>query len=380
MQLLDSEQLEFAFRAQGITLEGEARAFYANLWNIIKSAEKIRDPLELNDCASALRKTCHSYFARSNEWLRGEQDLHEMRPSCAHSQQNAREAETYLPVFEKEFFRYALCYMELNRALIQKRAFLAHFAKDYNINDAALKLDVNNSTGILLARAHKEREQIVEKRQRMERIKEILLQFDHPLETLGRGLPELYGQMEGDHQLTLFKGALRQREFAKARLVCGAWNSPYLADTARVIVDLAEKHAEALNVKERLLLHSGELSLISAFIAGDEARMNQFMEKFNIPYMVFQYRNLMRQGYLLGRIGSIEGLIIHHAKVTALAARCHADNILAQQQESAVLVPARQLFDQQFKQLGAIFSDMETTCAILEKLFSQTRDYMRSTP
>jgi hypothetical protein len=332
LRLLDSEQLEFAFQAQGITLQREARSFYSSIWEVIKSAEKIQDSAELNECISALRTLCQRYFARSKEWLREEQDIHEMRLSCEHSDRNRREAQAYILAFEKEFFRYTMCYLELNRVLIQKRVVLAHFAKDYNLHDAAQKLEVNNSTGLLLSRAHKERHDILLKRQHIEKMHQILRQFDHPLETLGKGLPDFYGQIEGDRQLTLFKGALRQSDFKRARKICQEW-SPYHRDIAMVILDLAAAHEEDIKIQNKLLLHTGETSLVMAFIQSDEKRLDHFLQKFNVPYMLFQYRHLMRQGYLLGRIGSIESLIIYHAKLIALAVRACVDPVVVEKQD-----------------------------------------------
>lgn len=380
MQLLDSEQLEFALQAYHITLESEARTFYTEIWNIIQAGEKIRDPLELSDLGQSLRRLCGDYFQRTKIWRNDEQDKIEGQPVCAASTVNSTEAHNLLAGFEKQFTRYVLCYLELNRALIQKRAQLSHFAKDYNIDDLSKSIEVSHSTGILLERAHKERQVLLEKHLRMERLRTLLQHFDGPLEFLGAFLPDIYGQVEGDHQLTLFKGALRKQNFGDARKICSTWQDARMREPAMTLIEMAHRHADELKVQESLLLHSGELSLILAFLKDDEVRMDVFMQKYNVPYMVFQYRHLIRQGYLLGHVGSIEGLIIQHAKLCGLAARLHDDPILAQSQETAVLVPTRLMMAQNFKNLGAIFSEMENICAILEKLFTQTRDFTRRMP
>lgn len=199
------------------------------------------------------------------------------------------------------------------------------------------------------------------------------------MELLGADLPRLLGQERGDHELTLFKGALRQKNFQKARQIVSNWPRDWLKNTGTAVVTMAERHVEELQAQDGLMLHSGELTLITMFLKADEQRINQFMMKYNIPYMVFKYRNLIHQGYLLGRIGSIEALIIQHAKLLSVAVRPQSDTEIARAQEQAVLVPARAL-QGRFKGLGAIFDEMETTLAILEKLFAQTRDYMAHTP
>jgi hypothetical protein len=155
-----------------------------------------------------------------------------------------------------------------------------------------------------------------------------------------------------------------------------AWKKPRLNDVARQVVTLARKYEGELKATDGLMLHTGELTLINMFLHSDEVRINEFMAKYDVPYMVFQLKNLIHQGFLLGSVGSIEGLIIHHAKLLSLAARPQDDADYAKTQEKAVLVPTRVLLQHKFKMLGAIFDDMETTVTILNKQFAQTREFM----
>lgn len=378
LQLLDSEQLEFAFQAHGITLECEARLFYTNIWAVIQTGEKVREAHEMTELSSAMRHLCDSYFRGVRKWREEEEEHLEGHDICHLSQENMRSARILLPAFEKQFFRYALCYLELNRLLIQKRVQLSHFAKDYNIDNPSNLMDVNHATGDLLERVHKDRHVLLEKRARLEHVKSLLEKFDAPFEWLGEWLPKHYGAHEGNHQLTIFKGALRHLHFADAGRILRAWEKPELRERGEAILALAQTHSDELKAQATLMLHSSELSLVLEFLTSDEERLDGFLEKFNVPYMVFQYRNLIRQGYLLGRIGSIESLIIQHAKLSALAARPHNDQPLARKEEGMILSPARVMLDREFLTLSAIFTEVETTCAILEKLFAQTRDYTRA--
>jgi hypothetical protein len=378
LQLLDSEQLEYAFAVHGISRETQARRFYADLWGLIQGGEKIRDPLSLSKIESGLRRLCRDYFSLMHVWQEEEADRHDDIEPCAASQGNSREARILLSAFEKNFVRYALCYLELNRTLIQSRNTLSHFARGYRVNNITKKLDVSHETGPLLQRAHRERKIVMEKRLRLERARNLLRGFDPLMESLGGGLPRLMGHA-GDHELILFKGALRKRKFDDARAITSRWPEGALRQAGDALIAMAEKNADELQAQDGLLLHSGELPLITMFLQADEARVNRFLDKYNVPYMVFKYRALLHQGYMLGRIGSIEALIIQHAKLLSLSARPHADPDAAKAQEDAVLVPARALQDR-FKTLPAIFDEMETTVAILEKLFSQTREYMAHTP
>lgn len=379
MQLLDSDQLEFAFQLHGISHEEKARRFYTDLWNLIQSAEKIRDPLELTKTQKDLRQLCGDYFAFMSEWRAGEEEQYEHEICCASSRENAREAFTTLSTFERQFYRYMLCYLELNRALIQVRAQIAHFARDYDISDLSDAMDVNSATGVLLQRAHKERMGIVEKRLRLDRARALLRHFDPLMESIGAQLPKSMGDKAGNHQLTLFKGAVRKRNFDEAERVVHGWKTTETKAAGMKIIDMARKGETDLMAQDGLMLHTGELGLVSAFLKSDEERINSFMEKFNIPYMVFQYKVLLHQGYLLGRIGSIEGLIIQHAKLLSLAARTHNDSDYAKTQQQQVIIPTRALMGR-FKSLGAIFNDMETTMITLNRLFTQTRDYMANAP
>lgn len=284
-----------------------------------------------------------------------------------------------LPVFEKQFFRYALCYLELNRALIQARARISSLARHYNLDSPDIIMDVNSGTGSMLLRAHKDRHALMEKRLRFARIKTLLQASDPIMEELGSALPRLYGA-DGDRQLTLFKGALRKEKFGAAESIAAQWENSHVRANGLIVAAIMKQNAADLKAHEGLVLHSGELSLISAFLKDDEARMNEFVEKYNVPYMVFQYRNLIHQGYLLGSVGSIEGLIVQHAKLVSLAARTHDDMDYAKALEQEVLLPARLLLQSKFTLLGAIFNDMETILHVLDKLFVQTRDYQANAP
>lgn len=375
MQLLDSEQLEFAFQLHGITLEAQARRFYSDIWQTIQDAEKAGDAQGIAAHERHLRHLCQSYFALVKDWRTEEEERHELSIGCAHSRDNVREALGLLPLFEKQFFRYALCYMELNRALIRSRVKIGHFAKDHNIEEYGKGMDVNHGTGVMLGRAHREASELKTKRQRLDGMKSLLRATDPLMEELGAELPRLY-HSEGDRQLTLFKGALRRCEFGRAEELVAAWQNDHLKATGRIIVAAIRHNAPLLKVHEGIVLHSGELSLPASILKGDENKIHDFLEKHNVPYMVFQYRGLLHLGYLLGRVGSLEGLIIHHAKLASLSARPQADPDYAKTQQQAILLPARALIERGFPTLGSIFNDMETTLTVLEKLISQTRDYM----
>lgn len=378
MQLLDSEQLEYAFAIHGISRETQARSVYADIWALIQKAEKIRAPVSLARIEGDMRHLCNDYFSVMHAWQDEEEDRHDGEEPCEASKDNMREARSLLPAFEKNFIRYTLCYLELNRALIQVRGGLSHLAQDYDLTDTKA-LQVNHATGTLLQQAHKERKLIMEKRLRLERVRSLLHHFDPLMELLGEDLPRLLGQERGERDLVLFKGALRKKNFDIARTITSRWHHDWLRRTGETVIDLAEKNVAELQASDGIMLHSGELTLITSFLQSDEAKLNQLMDKYNVPYMVFKYQNLIHQGYQLGRIGSIEGLIIQHAKLVSLSVRPLVDAEEAKIQEQSVLNPARTL-QSRFKGLSAIFDEMETTIAILEKLFSQTREYMAKTP
>ncbi len=379
MQLLDSEQLEYAFQLHGINREGQARQFYAAVWALIQRAEKARDQAEKNDCARELRHLCRRYFSLMHVWQREEEDKFDAELTCDYSLRNAKEARSILPSFEKQFFRYMLCYMDLNRELIQMRIRISRYAKGVNIDSADI-MQVNHGTGLALARAHANRLELMRKRLRLDHARDLLRNTDALMERLGEELPRLLGHNEGDHQITLFKGTLRKKRFDQAKNVAQGWKSLGLSGIGFEVIGFIELHRTELEALDGLMLHSGELTLMRSFLEVDEAHINQVLEKFNVPYMVYQYRHLIHQGYLLGKIGSIEGLIIQHAKLLSLSARLHGDPVHAQAQETAVLAPARVLLQDRFKTLGAIFNDMETAIAILEKLMAQTNEYFAHTP
>lgn len=377
MHLLDSEQLEYAFALHGISREAQARAFYRDLWDLIQQGERTRGDLELTRSAGQIRRLCKSYFASMREWQSAEEEKYENEEVCDSSRSNMREARQLLAAFEKNFNRYALCYLELNRALIQSRANLSAFARDYEMEKIPDSLIVNHGTGALLQRAHRDYMNILAKKERLDQAAILLRHLDPLMELLGEALPQLMGHDAGDQQITLFKGALRGKDYLAATKIARGWRDVKLSETGISIANMVRENEARLKAQDGILLHSGELKLVGMGVRSDEAKFREFLDKYNVPYMVFQYRILLHQGGLLGRIGSIESLIIAHAKLLALSARGHNNPDLARNQEQSVLIPARALVRHGFKTLTPIFDTMETTLAILEKLFVQTREYLR---
>lgn len=376
LQLLDSEQLEFAFQLHGITLEAQARRLYTDLWQVIQDAERISDARELQDKTQEIRKLCHAYFALVADWRAEQNEI----PSGQFDHSLMADAHAALIPFEKQFVRYALCYMELNRALIRGRARISFLSKGQLADDALTKdIDVNTGTGVLLDRAHAEMRDLTDKRQRLERMRDLLKASDPLMENLGAVLPAVMGP-EGDRQLTLFKGALRRGEFERAQNLARAWRPESIrAAGLQAAVFFTNRRAE-LSIQDGLVLHSGEVSLPLTIMDSDERKVRTFLDKHNLPYMLFRYRGLIHLGYLLGQIGSIEHLVIQHAKLSSLASRPQTDADQARRARQTVLVPVKKLLDSQFPTLGAIFNEMEITQAALDRLFSQTRNYMASRP
>ncbi len=374
MQFLDSEQLEYAFRNHAIDHEALARQFYTDLWDLIKEAEKTADGETLNAQERALRRVCKEYFNKMRGWQRQISQNADANAVCTASEKNRRAALSMLDKFERQFFRYALCYLELNRALVRMRRGILRFAQTPALPAADLR-EINHATGPVLMRAHEERHALMRTRARITQMRAVLQGTDPLMERLGEWLPAVFGHVQGDRQLTLFKGALRQQDFARARSVAQGWQDNVLRDAALRVARSIEDGAAILKAQEGLVLHSGELSLIDMFLSMDEAKADAFLEKLNVPYMVFQYRGLIHLGYALGRIGSLEGLIIHHAKLLMLAGRPHGDPERAHLQEEMIVVPARMMLHSKFKNLTAIFNALETAQAILEKLFRLSGDY-----
>ncbi len=380
LHLLDSDQLEYAFALHGISREAQARAFYADLWDLIQKGERTRTDLELSRCGGEVRRLCKSYFSLMRQWQEEEEEKYENEEICTASRDNMREARQLLTQLEKSFSRYALCYLELNRALIQSRANLSAFVRDYEMDKIPDSLIVNHGTGALLQRAHRDYTNVLDKKARLEQAAIVLAHLDPLMEFLAQALPDVLGSRRGDQELTQFKGALRSKNYPSALKISRGWRDVKLSEAGSKIAYMVRENENSLQARDAVLLHSGELKLVEMSLASDEAKFREFLNKYNVPYMVFQYRILLHQGVILGRIGSIEGLIIAHAKLLALSARGHNDPDLARAQQQAVLIPARAVVQQNFKTLTPVFDTMETTLAILEKLFIQTREYLRHLP
>ena len=378
MRLLDSEQLELAFQLHRIDHDVLARSLYQRIWDQIKRAERADDRSALGACRQEIRNDCSRYFAVMNNWAADEGSNDEAAATPLQAAANSQEASQLLGRFEKQFVRYALCYLDLNRVMVRARRRIVRLAGDTNIDKLEAPA-IDHATGTLLFRLHRERSEIAAKRTRLNEAQAVLRSMDPLLEDLGASLPKRLGPGRGDRELTSFKAAVRHKDFVGASRLATAWSDRRLEAVGAEIIAIASEHSDLLLAQGLLILHSGETRLISSFLDGDEARINARIERLNIPYMVFQFRALLHHALLLGKIGTLESLIILHAKLLGLVARAPVDTAQAHRDLHAILLPARAI-EERFRTLASIFAATEAAEAILEKLFVETERYQSVRP
>ena len=376
MRLLDSESLEAAMQNSGVDLDLDARDFYTDIWNLIKASERLAHDTDVLDAERNLRDLCHRYFEKSGTWLAEEDKRNLHRPACPEARILAMEAQGIHKEFEKKFYRYLLCYLYLNRALVISRAKMKAVAEDSEELVRAEGKQTSDSTGFLLKRALKEKRKILEKRHRLIKAQNILEEIKTHFEFLESNLMHVLGRLKADRHLTVFTASLRQGDFRQAETATGFWRSrqhPRVQESGQKVIKLLQENQQELAVHGGYVLDPSELRLIFSLSMAEEQRVDQFIDKYALPHMAHKLKSLLTLGYRLGKIGSIEGLLGLHAKLISGIARPSEDVSHAKRYEEDVLGKVQFLLQSGFNDLPKIFDEMEVTFDFLRFLADEIR-------
>lgn len=376
MRLLDTESLTCALQNSGISIDREAESFYSDLWSLIKSAENITDDTGMAAVEKELRQLCRSYFRNAGRWVRDMRAQQGEANSCALGRRLQGEAEILRPAFEKRLRRYVLCYMHLNRALVRARRDMKGIIRDDdNEHSVPAGLEISDSTGLLLARAWHQKKELTAKRERLLRAQSTLGDMDSRFSALQKSLQRAMGRRGGEKAYTAFHGALRKGDEGKVRACLDSWRQIAAAAAASGwdIFHVVQKHASDLAVYDGYILDTSEIKLIFSFLADDEERVDRFLDKYNLAYMAYKFKHLLQLGYRLGQIGSLEGLLVLHARTIGGIAHPLSDIAQARRYESDILSKVIYLVRNGFSDLPHIFDDMEVTAQQLRVLCDQTR-------
>ncbi len=367
MRLLDTESLQSAILHSGVTLDLDIHDFYGQLWGLIKAAENVERDADMLPLEKELRHVFREYYRQTGAWL-FERDValadQTVDPAWRYQAMKGRDQ---LIAFQKQMQRYVLCYMHLNRALVRTRIDIEKIAKLYPHDENRHGIRISDVTGMLVARAFRQKKEMMQKRQRLTALSGVLQEMQDCF-TLLRG--DLLLQMPAaERAYTAFQAALRQGEFDIAYTMVREWTDgthianpaaqKMIAANADRILTLVTAHAAGLKVQGGYMLEKSDIALLFSFQKAEEARVDSFLRKYMLPLLTYKLRQLLGVAGRLGRIGSLEGLLVVHARLLGGLARPMDDIAQIKRFEEDVVAKASFLVRHAFPDLPHIFNETE---------------------
>lgn len=380
MRLLDTESLQSAITHSGITLDLDIHDFYGGLWQLIKKAETVVRDADMHDLEKELRVLFREYYRQTGHWLFEQEMRHADKITDPAWRYQAMKARDTLIPFQKQLQRYVLCYMHLNRALVRSRMEMDNIAKLYPLEETLTRLKITDATGMLVARAFRQKKEMMDKRARLMALSHILTQLQADFTALRDDLYMILPADIVERAYVAFRAALRQGQWDDARRIAAQWQDQnnILNPTGRKIVaistdkiiTLMTTHADNLNVHDGYMMAPSDITLLFSFLTADEARVDKFLRKYLLPFMTYKVKQLLAIAYRLGRIGSLEGLLVLHARLLGGLARPMDDIAQIKRYEEDVAGRGAFLVRSGFPDLAHIFNESEVVFDQIRVLFS----------
>lgn len=360
------------------------REFYSEVWSLINSASKIPHDGELPE--RELRRLFNDYFARAQAWLERQERRHVDTPSDATARRLKREAREIFKDFERGMFRYTLCYMNLNRHLIQFKSHMEYHRKKHTEEGRDTSIQINDTTALLIKRACREKKALLERRAKVAKSRASLEQLDKAFQALYAGFQSCFGRQRAEHTITLFRGSLRHGRFADARAMMREWQNAKDChaftqaaqaaglEAASEILKILERDKDLLAVQDGYLLEPADTNMVYSFLLADEARVDSFLQKYSYSSLSYKFRTLLKQAYKLGRMGKFETLLGLHVGLIIGIANPLETSPQLQNFEREILSRVSLLVQERFPDIPNIFDETDVEVAHLKDMLEAMRE------
>ena len=303
-------------------------AHFLDLWDIIKRAESARDDESVMAHQSALKKCHRAYTSKIDGWLEDHKlDLENLSPEDKHTKLKAHDIRKR---FERGIYKYSLCYMYLNRYLIHARKdlndLLNHIPHQKKSNPGTIQIQDN--VGFLLRRAYREKFKFMAQREKLERMKTVLLELDPLFLKLECALYDVFGKARGKRAYRSFRASIRQINLDAAEALCAKWvlldkprfgyheqSKKDLKNIGHQIIKYYTAHEDDLLSQNQFVLNVSDLRIMSSFITVGEERVDMFIQKYSLPYLGYKFKFMLKQAYRLGAIGNFEKLFLLYERL-----------------------------------------------------------------
>lgn len=382
MRLLDSESLETAQIATGLPGDLDAQSFYVDLWNVIKHAESVGDDNDMLGLERQLRGLCKDYYRQASHMIAAERgQTGSAVEDDFWDRQEKNVMEKRRKAFERQLQRYVICYMHLNRALVQSRSEIEKIVRDFPHEIHAGQLQITDVTGSLIRRALRQKQELMEKRARLTAMTAVLSDLKQRFDSLHKTMFAVLPAFSVERSFTAFRAALRHGHIDEARAMRDEWlqHHSLLGDTARdtlaaqtgEILDIMRRQQDNLRVQDGFMLDESDTALLMSFMQGDEAMVDKYLRKYTLPYLALKLKFLLKLAYRLGRVGSLEALLVLHTRM--IAGRVHPMYNLTRikRHEEEVEQKIVLLLQDGFSDLPNIFQENEVMFAEIRALLDQ---------
>lgn len=387
MRLQDAKALGSTLRDNGVIIDLVATDFYADICDLINVAEAVQNDNEMHALDQKLRRLCKKYFKQISLWIGQERAKHADVKIYAETRQIESQTREAAQEFEKQFIRHVLCFMHLNRSQFLARRELKSIVDTFEPEKVTTHLEVDGTTGILIKRAYREKRKLLEKRARMIRMQAALTELKEKISTFRPALSAALGHHAGDTGYRDLCKALREGDFKRAEATVKRWGNRRrpigagrryrrsmmtIQKQGMEIIDLVRSNKDDLSVHRGYIIDLSESKMLFSFLMADEQRVDKFLAKYNVRYMVHRYKHLIQLGHRLIDMSTISGLLILHARlVSALAIPITGKEKLDYFREHT-LNRLEDLHTKELPELPHVFNDMENTLEELRYMFTQT--------
>ena len=286
---------------------------FLDIWDLIKKAETAIDDEALMNQHRQLKKLHNAYMQKINDWLLQKQISLAAKNLLPEDKEAKEKAEALRRKCEKALYRYALCFLYLNRSLIHQRKNIDNVLKFLPQELKKSPLQLSDNIGFLLRRAYREKNEILTERQKLKNMKPCLDMIDIQFSELEKNLCQVMGEDDGAKALTGFRKALRHACYEEAReninlSLSNKTKKDHILERSEKIISLFKDNEDILRRKNEFVLSASEIGFSLSFLRTNEKRVDSFIEKYTALYLAYKYKTLLSQAYRLGQIGSFEKL------------------------------------------------------------------------
>jgi hypothetical protein len=341
---------------------------YLALWKIVKESEKHRNDEVMLGFQKQMKQAHVSYMHAVDDWLRDRQHYLDDEYTSPQDRHLKRQASTIRGNFEQGLLRYSIVYLYLNRYILQLRHDLAAIIKEIPKPKKENNITINSNVGFLLRRACRDKASYVREDKRAKDAIRLL-------QDLEKQFTRLDNALGNPRPARVLRGHIRKGDWDKAAALVKGWDDR-AREIASYILKIYEEHKDTLYFQKQYVLAQSDIEMLHAFTNVTESRIDDFIQKYTLPYLEYKFALLLKQAYRLGQVGNFETLFsLYDRLLSGMTEGLHTDMCL-KAFEGEVLRPIQQKNQSAFSTLPDILDEAEETVFELRALIKTLHEFL----